>query len=77
MSDNRLRLPPAKTGNPEVDRVFLDANHNIARVVNETADRLDGFVSAGVTANVQVEKPGGGTRTLHFVGGLYTGYTDS
>jgi len=33
--------------------------------------------SAGVTADVAVAKVGGGTRTLHFVGGLYTGYTDS
>ena len=31
----------------------------------------------GVTANVDVAKVGGDTRTLHFVLGLYTGYTDS
>lgn len=33
--------------------------------------------TAGVTANVAVAKVGGGTRTLHFKNGLYTGYTDS
>ncbi len=31
----------------------------------------------GATADVAVEKVGGGTRTLHFQDGLYTGYTDS
>ena len=31
----------------------------------------------GATANVAVAKVGGGTRTLHFKDGLYTGYTDS
>ncbi|MDP2942410.1 MAG: hypothetical protein Q8O36_02715 [Candidatus Omnitrophota bacterium] len=31
----------------------------------------------GVTANVAVAKVGGGTRTLHYKDGLYTGYTDS
>lgn len=33
--------------------------------------------TAGATANVAVAKVGGGTRTLHFKNGLYTGYTDS
>ena len=31
----------------------------------------------GLTADVDVAKAGGGTRTLHFVNGLYVGYTDS
>jgi hypothetical protein len=35
----------------------------------------DGTV--GATADVAVAKVGGGTRTLHFKSGLYTGYTDS
>jgi hypothetical protein len=33
--------------------------------------------TAGATADVDVAKVGGGTRTLHFENGLYTGYTDS
>ncbi len=33
--------------------------------------------TAGVTADIAVAKVGGGTRTLHFKNGLYTGYTDS
>jgi hypothetical protein len=36
-----------------------------------------GLITGGVTANVDVAKVGGGTRTLHFAHGLYTGYTDS
>jgi hypothetical protein len=35
-----------------------------------------GFVS-GLTADIAVAKTGGGTRTLHFAAGLFTGYTDS
>jgi len=31
----------------------------------------------GATEDVDVAKAGGGTRTLHFKNGLYTGYTDS
>jgi len=31
----------------------------------------------GATANVAAAKVGGGTRTLHFKDGLYTGHTDS
>lgn len=42
---------------------------------------LDGFYSGvgkrGISANVETAKPGGGTRTLHFSDGLYTGYTDT
>lgn len=34
-------------------------------------------ITGGVSADVPVVKPGGGTRTLHFVSGLYIGYTDS
>ena len=33
--------------------------------------------TAGATANVDVAKVGGGTRTLSFKNGLFTGYTDS
>jgi len=33
--------------------------------------------TAGATANVDVAKVGGGTRTLSFKNGLYTGYSDS
>lgn len=33
--------------------------------------------TAGATADVAVAKVGGGTRTLHFKDGLYTGYTDT
>lgn len=43
--------------------------------------QTDGYNSsdgtAGATADVDVAKVGGGTRTLHFKSGLYTGYTDS
>lgn len=43
--------------------------------------QADGYNSAdgtaGTTADVAVAKVGGGTRTLHFKNGLYTGYTDS
>lgn len=37
----------------------------------------DDLTSGGVTADVEVAKVGGGTRTLHFVNSRYTGYTDS
>ncbi|GEM_PF-6314939 len=36
---------------------------------------LDG--TKGKTENVACAKPGGGTRTLHYKDGLYTGYMDS
>lgn len=43
--------------------------------------QTDGYNSsdgtAGATADVDVAKVGGGTRTLTFKNGLYTGYTDS
>jgi hypothetical protein len=47
-----------------------------------TASALSAYTPAtGVittrTADVAVAKVGGGTRTLHFAAGLYTGYTDS
>ncbi|MEM2107848.1 MAG: hypothetical protein QXL10_00990 [Candidatus Bathyarchaeia archaeon] len=38
---------------------------------------LDRMPSEGATADVAVAKVGGGTRTLHFSNGIYTGFTDS
>jgi hypothetical protein len=35
------------------------------------------ITSGGETADVDIDKVGGGTRTLHFVNSKYTGYTDS
>jgi hypothetical protein len=34
-------------------------------------------IGTGITADVAVAKVGGGTRTLHFTNGVYTGHTDS
>lgn len=50
----------------------LEVNGTINAV---TAYRANGTL--GATANVAVAKVGGGTRTLSFNMGLYTGYTDS
>lgn len=40
------------------------------------AGRITTLETTGVTANVDVAKVGGGIRTLHFINGLFTGYTD-
>ena len=50
-------------------------NNIIQKLENGRYISLDG--TKGATANVAVAKVGGGTRTLHFKDGLYTGYTDS
>lgn len=39
--------------------------------------KIEDSLTGGATADVAVAKVGGGTRTLHFTSGLYTGYTDS
>ncbi len=52
-------------------------------VINSSRQLVNTSVSAssidrdGTTADIPVAKVGGGTRTLHFVHGLYTGYSDS
>ena len=47
---------------------------------NINADMLDGYHAStflGASASVPVAKVGGGTRTLQFSNGKYTGYSDS
>ncbi len=50
-------------------------NNILQRFENTRHLASDG--TKGATADVAVAKVGGGTRTLHFKDGLYTGYTDS
>lgn len=47
-------------------------------IITDAFGRLYITSSIGKTEDVSVDRDGGtGTRTLHFVNGLYTGYTDS
>ncbi len=50
-------------------------NNILQRFENKRHQSSDG--TKGATADVAVAKVGGGTRTLHYKDGLYTGYTDS
>jgi hypothetical protein len=43
----------------------------------ELSEIINNGMFSGTTEDVAVAKVGGGTRTLHFEYGLYTGYTDS
>jgi hypothetical protein len=53
----------------------LEKLHSSAKVRADTVFNCNG--TDGATASVAVAKVGGGTRTLNFAGGIYTGYTDS
>ena len=55
-----------------IEDLVRSVNDLLARV-----GRLETLEGGGATADVAVAKDGGGTRTLHFVNGVYTGFTDS
>lgn len=57
------------------DSGITEMVHSTAKVRADSVFNCNG--TDGVTANVAVAKVGGGTRTLNFAGGIYTGYTDS
>ena len=57
------------------DPMYVDPDYRYAPAAHQHS--AEDITSGGVTADVNVAKVGGGTRTLHFSHGLYTGYTDS
>jgi hypothetical protein len=58
------------------EREDLPVLNNILQKL-ERERHLSGDGTRGKTEDVAVAKAGGGTRTLHYKDGLYTGYTDS
>jgi len=57
--------------------LLADGSANLASGVMQAGGYKSSDGTTGATANVEVAKVGGGTRTLHFKNGLYTGFTDS
>jgi len=66
---------------PDVDDYRANAGKTAFVKTDESGIEWDDLKAtdgtAGATADVAVVKVGGGTRTLHFKNGLYTGHTDS
>lgn len=58
------------------DRCLHDVTAD-ASILTDGYLSVDRMPNVAVTADVDVAKVGGGTRTLHFSHGLYTGYSDS
>ncbi len=67
---------------PEITASFLNltgltSSGTTNYIVVDDVGKLYKTSVIAVTENVTVAKVGGGTRTLHYVAGLYVGYTDS
>ena len=76
-ASNYFSVTVGSTGTVTLDAVGAGAGFAFSDSCRFNGGTASSDGTAGATGSVATAKVGGGTRTLHFKNGLYTGYTDS